>query len=44
MKTEEKNMMNPVNWGKEEIKEATKGVLLSCAGLVLTLVAMWIFC
>lgn len=36
--------MNPVNWGKEEIKEATKGVLLSCAGLVLTLVTMWIFC
>lgn len=42
MKTEEKNMMNPLNWGKEEIKEAAKGVLLSCTGFLIAYLVIWL--
>lgn len=42
MKTEEKDMMNPLNWGVEEIKQATASALLFGAGLLTALLMIWI--
>lgn len=42
MKTEEKDMMNPLNWGTEEIKEATASALLFGAGLLTVSLIIWL--
>mgnify|MGYP004576479847 len=42
MKTEEKDMMNPLNWGSEEIKEAAASALLFGAGLLVAFLMIWL--
>ena len=42
MKTEEKDMMNPLNWGSEEIKEATASALLFGAGSLVAFLMIWL--
>lgn len=42
MKTEEKDMMTPLNWGTEEIKEATASALLFGAGLLTASLIIWL--
>ncbi len=40
---EPKDMMNPMNWGTDEIKEAATTLLLTIPFLVILYIAMWIF-
>ena len=42
MKTEEKDMMNPMNWGIEEIKDATASALLFCGGGLAAYLVIWL--
>lgn len=42
MKTEEKDMMNPLNWDAEEIKEAAASALLFGAGLLVAFLMIWL--
>lgn len=42
MKTEEKDMMNPLNWDIEEIKEAVASALLFGAGLLTASLIIWL--
>lgn len=42
MKTEEKDMMNPLNWGAEEIKEVAESALLLGAGLLTVYLILWL--
>lgn len=37
-----KKMMNPLNWGTEEIKEATASALLFGAGLLTASLIIWL--
>ena len=39
----EKDMMNPMNWGVDEIREATIAILVAMPFLVIFYIAMWIF-
>ena len=38
----EKDMMNPLNWGKEEFKEATACAVLALGGFVAVYILMWL--
>ena len=42
MKTEEKDMMNPLNWGAEEIKEVAASALLFGAGSLVAFLMIWL--
>ena len=40
----EKDMMNPMNWGVEETKEAVVAILLVVPFLIICYIALWVFC
>lgn len=42
MKTEEKDMMNPLNWDFEVIKEVAESALLLGAGLLIVYLIIWL--